>query len=266
MELWEIGLYSVIQGITEFLPVSSSAHLIILENLLNWPTSGRTMTISAHLGTLIAVILFLRKDVKKISKSIYQMKYYKVDNNILFIRNIILITLPIYIVGFIIFKNMDQYLLSLTIIAWSSIIGGALLYISDKFRSEERNIYSLSILDSLFVGIFQIFAIIPGASRAGTIITASRILKLTRIDSTRLALYSGLPTITGAVILEAIWLINNSINNQEFLFIFIICILSFIFAYLAIILLIKWLKSNSFVPFVIYRISMGILILYLISN
>ena len=266
MEFWEIILYSAIQGITEFLPVSSSAHLVIIENLLNWPTSGRTMAIAAHLGTLIAVIIFLRKDIQKIYTSIHNIKIYQIDKNILLIRNIILITLPIYIVGLIIFKNLDKYLLTLSIIAWASIIGGALLYISDRFRNEERDIYSLNILESLFIGIFQIFAIIPGASRAGAIITAARILKLTRINSTKLALYSGIPTIAGAVILELIWLLSKDINYQEFLYIMITSILSFIFAYLAIILLIKWLKTKSFAPFVIYRISIGIIILYLISN
>ena len=265
MELWEIILYSFTQGVTEFLPISSSAHLFILEYLLNWSVSGRTMAISAHLGSLLAVCIYLKKDLLKIFYSFYFLKKFKKDNNILLVRNLFLITFPILLVGLLIFKNLDKELLSFNLIAIASIIGAGLLYIIDNNKTEKRNIYSLSILDSLFIGLFQIFALIPGASRAGTIITAARILKLTRIESTKLGLYSGIPTILGAVILEALWLINNISNNQEVIFIILILLLSFFFAYLSIIFLIKWLKNYSFLPFVIYRISLSIIILYLIN-
>ena len=149
-----------------------------------------------------------------------------------YIKNLIIITIPIILVGLFIFKNLDEKLLTLNVIAWSSLLGATLLYISDNYKSEERDIYSLSVYESLFVGILQVFALIPGASRAGTIITAARFLNMTRIEATKLGLYTSLPTIMGAVILESIWLINNEINNQEYLYIIITCIMSFIFAYL----------------------------------
>jgi len=266
MNFWEIFLYSFIQGVTEFLPISSSAHLFLLENIFNWPVSGRTMAIAAHLGTLIAVIFFLKKDITKIFTSLNKVKDHKIDKNIIFLRNLIIITMPVLIIGLLIFKNLDKQLLLLNVVAWSSLIGGILLYISDKYRNQERDIYSLSILDSLFIGFFQIFALIPGASRAGCIITASRILKLKRIDATKLGLYSGIPTIAGAVILEFFWIINNALNKQEFLFTIIISILSFIFAYLSILFLIRWLQNYTFIPFVIYRITIGITLLYLVNT
>ena len=266
MNFWEMVLYSFIQGVTEFLPISSSAHLFLIENIFNWPVSGRTMAIAAHLGTLIAVFVFLKKDITKIFTSLPQIKDYKIDKNIILLRNVIIITIPILIIGLLVFKNLDKQLLLLNVIAWSSLIGGILLYIADKHRNEKRDIYSLSILDSLFIGFFQIFALIPGASRAGSIITASRLLKLTRIESTKLGLYSGVPTIAGAVILEFFWLINNALNKQEFLFIVIISILSFLFAYLSILFLIRWLQNYTFLPFVIYRITIGTILLYLINT
>ena len=265
MELWEIILYSFTQGVTEFLPISSSSHLFILEHLLNWSVSGRSMAIAAHLGSLLAVCIYLKKDLLKIVCSFYSLKNFKKDNNILLVRNLFLITFPILVVGLLIFKNLDKELLSFNLIAIASIIGAGLLYIVDNNKIEKRNIYSLSILDSLFIGLFQIFALIPGASRAGTIITAARILKLTRIESTKLGLYSGLPTILGAVMLEALWLINNLSNNQEIISIIFILLLSFFFAYLSIIFLMKWLKNYTFLPFVIYRISLGIIILCFIN-
>jgi undecaprenyl-diphosphatase len=265
MEFWEISLYSLVQGITEFLPISSSAHLFILESVFNWSISGRTMAIAAHLGSLFAVILYLKYDIINIINSLFKVKINNLDNNVKLIKNLIIITIPIILIGLFIFKNLDEKLLTLNIIAWSSIVGASLLYFADNYKSEERDIYSLSVLESLFIGIMQVFALIPGASRVGMIITASRILNITRIEATKLGLYTSLPTIIGAVILESIWLINNEINNQEYLYIIITCIMSFIFAYLSIIFLIKWLRNKSFTPFIIYRIFLGILILCFIN-
>jgi len=167
--------------------------------------------------------------------------------------------------GLFVFKNLDEKLLTLNVIAWSSIIGASLLYIADNFKPQKRDIFSLSLLECLFIGILQVFALIPGASRAGVIITAARILNIKRIDATKLGLFTSLPTIIGAVLLELIWLINNALNNEIYLYILITCIMSFIFAYLSIILLIKWLKNKSFTPFILYRILLGIFILYFIN-
>ena len=266
MEYWEISLYSLVQGITEFLPISSSAHLFILEKFLNWTIRGRTMAIAAHLGSLFAVILYLKYDIINIIKSFFKVKNYFQDNNIKLVKNIIVITIPIILVGLFIFKDLDNKLLTFNIIAWSSIIGATLLFISDKFKTKEKNIASLSFFECFFIGILQIFALIPGASRSGTIITAARMLNIHRIEATKLGLYTSLPTIIGAVILELVWLINNELNSAKYLYIFITCIMSFIFAYLSIILLMKWLKTKSFTPFVLYRILLGFMMLIIINT
>ena len=265
MVFWEISLYSLVQGITEFLPISSSAHLFILENILNWSIPGRTMAIAAHLGSLFAVILYLKYDIINIISSLFKVKINSQNHNFTLLKNLIIITVPIFVIGLFIFKNLDEKLLTLNVIAWSSIIGASLLYIADNFKPQKRDIFSLSLLECLFIGIMQVFALIPGASRTGVIITAARILNINRIDATKLGLYTSLPTIIGAVLLELIWLTNNTLNNEKYLYIFITCIMSFIFAYLSIILLMKWLKTKSFTPFVLYRILLGIVILYYIN-
>jgi len=266
MEFWEISLYSLVQGITEFLPISSSAHLFILEKFLNWPIPGRTMAIAAHLGSLFAVIIYLKYDIINIIKSLFKVKNYYQDNNIKLIKNIIIITVPIILVGFFIFKNLDDKLLTLNVLAWSSIIGAILLFISDKFKTKKKNISSLSFLECLFIGILQVLALIPGASRSGTIITGARMLNIHRIEAAKLGLYTSMPTIIGAVILELIWLINNELNSVKYLYILMICIMSFIFAYLSIILLMKWLQTKSFTPFIVYRILLGFMILIIFNT
>lgn len=266
MEFWEISLYSLVQGITEFLPISSSAHLFILEKILNWPIPGRTMAIAAHLGSLLAVILYLKYDLINIIQSLLNKNNYFQNNNIKLVKNVTIITIPIILVGLFIFKNLDDKLLTLNVLAWSSIIGATLLFISDKFKTKEKKIYSLSFLECFFIGTLQVFALIPGASRSGTIITAARILNIHRIEATKLGLYTSLPTIIGAVILELVWLINNELNSAKYLYILITCIMSFIFAYLSIILLMKWLKTKNFTPFILYRILLGIIILIVINT
>ena len=265
MLFWEIILYSLVQGITEFLPISSSAHLLILEKILNWPIPGRTMAIAAHLGSLFAVLLYLKYDIINIVKSIFKMENYFQDTNIKILKNIIVITVPIILVGLFIFKNLDDKLLTLNVIAWSSIIGAILLFISDEFKVKEKNISSLSFLECLFIGILQIFALIPGASRSGTIITAARILNIQRIEAAKLGLYTSIPVIIGAVLLESIWLINNGLNSTKYLYILITCIMSFIFAYLSIIILMKWLQTKNFVPFILYRIILGLTLLIIFN-
>ena len=266
MLFWEIILYSLVQGITEFLPISSSAHLLILEKILNWPIPGRTMAIAAHLGSLFAVLLYLKDDIANIIRSIFKLENYFQNRNIKTLKNIIVITVPIILVGLFIFKNFDDKLLTLNVIAWSSIIGAILLFISDKFKIKKKKISSLSFLECLFIGILQVFALIPGASRSGTIITAARILNIQRIEAAKLGLYTSIPVILGAVTLESIWLINNVSNITNYLYIVITCIMSFIFAYLSIIFLMKWLKTKNFAPFILYRILLGLTILIIFNN
>jgi undecaprenyl-diphosphatase len=194
------------------------------------------------------------------------MENYFQDTNIKILKNIIVITVPIILVGLFIFKNFDDKLLTLNVIAWSSIIGATLLFISDKFKIKEKNISSLSFLECLFIGILQVFALIPGASRSGTIITAARILNIQRIEAAKLGLYTSIPVILGAVTLESIWLINNELNITSYLYILVTCIMSFIFAYLSIIFLMKWLKTKNFAPFILYRILLGLTILIVFNT
>jgi len=257
MFLLEIILYSLIQGITEFLPISSSAHLLILEKIFNWDISGRTMAIAAHLGSLIAVILFLKNDLINLTIKI------KTPSNFKFLFNLILITLPIVVVGLIIFKNFENSLLTLEVVAWSSIIGGIFLYFVDNLKKpSDKKIINLSHYEAIIIGMLQIFSLIPGTSRAGSVITGARLFNINREEAAKLGLYTGIPTILGAVLLEMSWLISNfNFNFQNTLWLVLIIILSGIFAFMAMNILLKWLKNKNFLPFVLYRILLGIIIL-----
>ncbi len=258
----EIIIYSLIQGITEFLPVSSSAHLLILEKIFSWEIPGRTMAIAAHLGSLIAVILFLKNDLINLSTKIQTSYNFKL------LINIILITLPIVVAGLIIFKNFENNLLTLKVVSFSSIIGGLFLYFMDHFKKQtQKKLIDLSYHQAIIIGILQVFSLIPGTSRAGSVITGARLFNINRVEAAKLGLYTGIPTILGAVILEISWLISNFyFNLQNTLWLALIIILSGIFAFIAMKVLLKWLKNKSFLPFVLYRILIGIIILIYINN
>ena len=260
MSLIELFIYSFIQGITEFLPVSSSAHLTLLENFFGWREVGRTFVIAAHLGTLLTVLFYLRAEINLILKDITNNINEK---NFKLVLNITVMTIPIIICGFIIFKTLDFILLNLQLIAWATILGALILFISDKSKNYNKTISDLSYKESLFIGLMQIFALIPGSSRAGMIITACRFLKISRINSTQIVLFSGIPTIFCAVILELVWLTKNKneIYNYDLI---LVTVLSSLFSYITIVYLFKWVKEKSFSPFIIYRLTLGILILTII--
>ena len=250
----EVFLLSVVQGVSEFIPVSSSAHLFLISEIYQFKSQALMLDISLHLGSLLAIIFYFHKDLSNI-----------LNDKKLFLL-IVLGSLPLIVCGFVVLKTgIINNFRNIEIIAWMTFIFAILLFIADKIKVKKKLETNIDIKSIIIIGLFQIFALIPGASRAGTIITAARILKLTRIESTKLGLYSGLPTILGAVMLEALWLINNLSNNQEIISIILILLLSFFFAYLSIIFLMKWLKNYTFLPFVIYRISLGIIILCFIN-
>ena len=262
MGFTELFIYSLIQGVTEFLPISSSAHLVLLEGVFNWESAGRTYAIAAHLGTLLTLLFFLRLDIYNLLKNA-RIKEIKKNQHNKLLFNIIIITAPVIIFGFLIFKTLDNFLLSFEILGWASIIGALLLLIADKLPNNNKTIFELSLKESIFIGILQSFSLIPGASRAGMVVTAARFLKISRKNSTKIALFSGIPTIAAAVALEFYWLFNHAYQFFTLELVMII-FLSSVFSYLTIVFLLKWLNKNSFLPFIIYRSLLGILILVFI--
>ena len=177
-----ITLLSIVQGISEFIPVSSSAHLIILSKLGKLSSQSLEIDISLHLGSLLAIITYFKKDLFLIFK-----------NKILF--NLILFgSLPIVLVGSILYFFEIIYILrNIEIIAWSTLIFGILLFFADK-KKEERQIEKELTLNRIFViGMFQILALIPGVSRSGITITAGRLIKFNRVDCAKISFFLSIP-------------------------------------------------------------------------
>ena len=251
MENIQIFTYSLIQGITEFLPVSSSAHLYLIQNLYKWTDNALLFALGAHLGTFLSLIFFNRK------------LFISSKKNDLFIFAIISSLPVIFIGGLIGLYGFDSFKSNLFIIAIACILGGVLLDFSDNFEKQNKNINIIQLRDSIIIGIFQILALIPGMSRSGSVITAMRFIGINRKLSIEFSLLTGIPVLFTACcfgIYKAI-----EVNYSDLLKLFIIVLISFFTATLTIHVFFKWIKKFSFRIFSIYRILLGIFILVYIA-
>ena len=249
--MFEVIILSIVQGITEFLPISSSSHLILISRYLEFNNQGLSLDISLHIGSFLAVVIYFRIDIFNLIK-----------NKDLFIK-IIISSIPVMVVGFFLIRlNLIEHLRNIKIIGWMTIIFGILLYISDKSKLSKNIDKNFSYKSAIFIGILQILSLVPGVSRSGITITAARILKFERFDSAKISFLLSVPTL--AVV--SIFGLRNVIisNNFNFSIINTIAILlSFLFSFITIKYFLVFVKKFSLHIFVIYRIILGSVILIL---
>ena len=252
-------LLSALQGITEFLPVSSSAHLIIFPNITNNIDQGRIFDVAVHTGSLFAVILYLWRDILRMSVGFFSLgSKSKRDFKIFYIT--IIATLPLMICGYYVQNSNFLFLRSLEVIAWSTLIFGILLYFADKVFLRVKKIDDLNIMSGTIIGFFQVLAFLPGTSRSGICITAARFLGFDRESAAKFSLLLSIPAILGAAALEGYDLVK--INDYELnLNLLTATILSFAFSLVSITFMMAWIKKYSFTPFILYRLLIGILLL-----
>jgi undecaprenyl-diphosphatase len=246
----EILILSAVQGISEFLPISSSAHLIVVSNLYDLKTSSLLIDISLHLGSLLAIIFFFRKDL------------FDLRNNQKLLSLITIGSIPLIIFGYILHTTELIHLLrNIKIIAWTTLFFGIILYFADQRKINKNISTNLNIKSIIFIGLLQILALIPGVSRAGITMTAARFLKFNRVDSGKISFLLSIPALAGASFLG----LKNAFNEQlEINYIIIIAvILSFLFSYATVKFFLDYLNKFSLNIFVIYRIGIS-LILFLI--
>ena len=247
----EILILSAIQGISEFLPISSSAHLIIVSSLYNLKASSLLIDISLHLGSLLAIIFFFRKDL------------FDIKNNQKLLGLIIIGSIPLIIFGYILHSTELIHLLrNIKVIAWTTLIFGIFLYFSDQKKIYKNISSNLNIKSIIFIGMFQILALIPGVSRAGITITAARLLSFNRVDSGKISFLLSIPALAGASFLGLKDIPNESIEIN--LLVIIAIILSFLFSYLTVKFFLRYINRFSLNIFVIYRITIALILLSII--
>ena len=250
-DLFEILLLSLIQGVSEFLPISSAAHLILASNIYEFKNQSLLIDISLHLGSLLAILFYFRNEI------------FNLKNNLNLFYKIIVATLPLIIIGYFLYSTGIIYeFRNIKVIVWTTFAGAILLHIADRRKIFNNLENSFNFKSALIIGLFQIIALIPGTSRAGITITAGRILGFDRTDSTKISFYLSIPALAGA---STIGIKDLLKENIEFNFIVLVGIfLSFIFSLITIKYFLKFIKKFSFKIFVFYRIILSLILLYII--
>jgi undecaprenyl-diphosphatase len=262
MPLFQIILVALIQGVTEFLPVSSSGHLILLPGLTGMADQGQLIDVAVHVGTLGAVILYFWSDVKSALAGTLRLLQGKVDTKGAFLALCLVVaTIPVIIVGAILHvTGLSDMLRSVAVIGWTMLIFGLVLYLADQTGPKVKTAESWSLKDALIMGLWQTLSLIPGTSRSGITITAARQLGYVREDGARLAMLMSIPTILASGILlgaEVVADANWSAAREAGL----AAVLAFFAALLALAVMMRLLRSVSFTPYVIYRVILGIVLL-----
>ena len=245
----EVLILSLIQGVTEFLPISSSSHLILFSKLTNFQNQSLSLDVSLHIGSFLAVITFFYKDLIEFVK-----------NKDLFIK-ILISSLPVMMLGFLLIQtDLISELRNIKVIGWMTLLFGVLLYISDKFNMHKNIESDFTYKSALMIGFFQMISLVPGVSRSGITITAARLLKFNRYDAAKISFLLSIPTLAVVSIYGIKNIVSAENMNISFLNLFSI-LLSFVFSLITIKYFLQYIKSFSLDIFVIYRVILGIVIL-----
>jgi len=255
--LQHIILLAVIQGITEFLPISSSGHLILTPALTGAADQGLLVDVAVHVGTLAAVLIYFWRDVFAMIGGFFFLLSGRINPGARLALHIILATISVVAVGFYLkVSGIEEQMRSVEIIAWTTLVFGIVLWIADKIGMTINRLEHMRWGGALFIGLAQVIALIPGTSRSGITMTAARLMGYERADAAQFSMLLSIPVILGAGLLAGIDL-QQSGDMALTMDVLLAAGLSFITALIAIAMLMSWLKRSTFTPFAIYRILLG---------
>lgn len=264
MPLLHLFLVAVVQGLTEFLPVSSSGHLILLPNLTGLNDQGQVIDVAVHVGTLFAVVLYFWQDVRQALTGLPRLLIGRTDTQGACLALLLLIaSVPVIGFGLILhLTELDSEMRSIKVIGWAMLIFGVVLYWADQIGPSKKQDSDWNLQDAMVIGVWQAVALIPGTSRSGITITGARFLGYGRHDAARLAMLMSIPTIIESGSLLA----GESAYNADIGLLrdgAIAAGLAFIAALLSLALMMRLLRSVSFTPYVIYRVMLGAVLLFI---
>ena len=245
----ELLILSLVQGVTEFLPISSSSHLILISNYFDFTNQNLSIDVSLHIGSFFAVLFYFRNDI-----------FNFVKNKVYFVK-ILISSIPVMVFGFLLveFELIDKFR-NLKVISWSTLVFGLLLFISDRFKTINKIDKNFTIKSAMIIGLFQVLSLIPGVSRSGITITAARLLNYKRYDSAKISFLLSIPTLAAITFFGLKSVIEENSLNFSFLNFFSIAF-SFLFSFITIKYFLGYIKRFSLKIFVIYRIILGLILL-----
>jgi len=264
MSLFHLLLLAIVQGITEFLPVSSSGHLILIPNLTGLDDQGQIIDVAVHLGTLLAVVIYFRKDVALGLSGLPRLVTGHIDtpgSKLAFL--LVVATIPVVVVGTVLkLTGLNDALRSIAVIGWAMLIFGVVLYWADRRDPSPKSTDDWSKRDAVIMGLWQTIALIPGTSRSGITISAARHLGYARQDAARISMLMSIPTIvaSGVFLGAEVAVTANAEAARDGA---IAAVFSFIAALVALTLMMRLLRTISFTPYVIYRVALGLVLLWI---
>jgi undecaprenyl-diphosphatase len=255
-----IVILALVQGITEFLPISSSGHLIMLPHLFHWPDQGLIVDVAVHVGTLGAVVLYLWRDVWRMTAGFGRLLQGRRNPDATLALFVVAATVPVVVAGFALKRYYPEGIRDLAVVGWATLGFGIALWVADRIGMTVRRMEHIGFSDVLIIGFSQVLALVPGTSRSGITMTAARLLGMERPDAARFSMILSIPTIVGAGVLEG-WELYKLGDTQLTADVFLATALAFVAALVAIVLMMAWLRRASFAPFVVYRIALGVFLI-----
>ena len=266
MDTLHLILLGLVQGITEFLPISSSAHLILLPHLMGWEDQGIAIDIAAHLGSLVAVIAYFYQDIQAVLKPwLENPTAISLQSDHKLLLFLMLATIPIALVGLFLYDYVADYLRSPQVIALASILFGLLLWWADVKGRQIQTFEQLNLRTVLGFGLAQVLALIPGTSRSGITMTAGMMMGFSREAAARFSFLMAIPVILLAGGHEAVRYFSGG-NDTDWYGFFIVAVVSAISAWVAIHYFLKFLQATGMLPYVIYRVLLGVVILLVVNT
>ncbi|MCX7796908.1 MAG: undecaprenyl-diphosphate phosphatase [bacterium] len=250
MEALRIIILGIIQGLTEFIPISSSAHLIVVRELLHWEDLGLSFDMAIHLGTLLALIIYMRRDWYEV---LTRKRY------LLFL--VILATIPGAIFGLFLEGIAEAYFRSLPFIGIAMSIFGIVLFTVDRLSRHNRSLENMQVKDAIIIGLSQVLALIPGVSRSGATLTGAFLCNFRRSDSARFSFLLSVPIIGGAGLVSLLKIVREPSSLFSVSGLFLGIITSFIFGYIAVHFMLNYLRRHNTNIFVYYRLIMGLFLI-----
>lgn len=266
MSIFYILFLAIVQGLTEFLPVSSSAHLILAPYLFGVADQGYEIDLAVHVGSLFAVMIYFRAETMRLVTGGIDTLMFKFNTDASqFFVLLVIATIPVIVFGLILeMMGLIDALRSPKLIAITMIFFGIVLYYADKKSPQHRRERDWNLRDAIIMGLWQAVALIPGTSRSGATVTASRFLGFNRHDGAKISMLMSIPTILAGGALLALQIIKGgSVDTSLLKHAAIAAVASFIAALFALSLMMKFLKSVDFTPYVIYRVLLGFVLLYI---
>jgi undecaprenyl-diphosphatase len=264
LDFFQITFLAVLQGATEFLPISSSGHLILPSLLLGWSDQGLTFDVAVHIGTLFAVLLYFKSDLLRLFMALCGSLFraeHSTDSKLAWM--LLAATIPAGLTGLLFASQVEQYGRSMLLIAATSIGFGLLLLISDRAGSKQRSLAEMDWKTAMLIGFAQVLALLPGTSRSGVTMTAALFCNLDRAASARFSFLLAVPIIAASGLLRGLELLQSGAASIEWTVLLYAVFISAIVAYSCIHFFLRLIEKIGFLPFVIYRVLLGAILLLL---